>query len=206
MTTDPWELVNLAKDPAHAEMLKNLSAECDRWQLEVRDAHLLPEAMLDVAEQKSDSRWMVLHGPDGMARTEKILNAAKATARSVASQKKIEMPQLDPDPAVRWWQVMACSKAPTVSDFKSLLESEVKSDEPSIRIAAAGGLARLGDLATAAATLGELLSDKSTFVQHAAILEIDEAGPELIGLTKDKIKNISDNEYCQRLADHALNR
>ena len=162
--------------------------------------------MLDVAEQKSGSRWMVLHGPDGMARTEKLLNSAKATGRSVASQTTLEMPQLDPDPAVRWWQVMACSKAPNIGDFKALLEAEAKSDEPTIRIAAAGGLARLGDLATAAATLGELLSHKSEFVQHAAILEIDEAGPELIALTVDKIKNISDNEYCQRLADHALHR
>ncbi len=206
LNADPWELVNLAKDPSHAATLKALSAECDSWQLEVRDAHLLPEAMLDVAEQTAGSRWMVLHGPDGRARTEKLLNAAKATAHSVAGQSMVEMPQLDPDPAVRWWQVMACSKAPNVGDFKAMLEAEAKSDEPTIRIAAASGLARLGDLTTAAATLGELLSHNSVFVQHAAMLEIDEVGPELIALTEDKIKNISDNEYCQRLADHALNR
>ncbi len=206
LNADPWELVNLVKNPAHATTLKALSAECDHWQLEVRDAHLLPEAMLDAAEQTAGCRWMVLHGPDGMARTEKLLNAAKATSQSVAGQAKVEMPQLDIDPAVRWWQVMACSKAPNVGTFKALLEAEAKSDEPTIRIAAAGGLARMGDLTTAAATLAELLSHKSVFVQHAAMLEIDEGGPELIALTKDKIKNISNNEYCQRLADHALNR
>lgn len=206
LNADPWELVNLAQAPVHAATLEALSAECDRWQLEVRDAHLLPEALLDAAEQKTGSRWMVLHGPDGRARAEKLLNAAKATAQSVAAQSKIEMPQLDTDPAVRWWQVMACSKASNVGDFRTLLEAEAKSDEPTIRIAAAGGLARIEDLTTSAMTLGELLSHKSIFVQHAAILEIDEAGPELIALTKDRIKNISDNEYCQRLADHALNR
>ena len=206
LNADPWELVNLVKNPAHATTLKALSAECDHWQLEVRDAHLLPEAMLDAAEQTAGCRWMVLHGPDGMARTEKLLNTAKATSQSVAGQAKVEMPQLDIDPAVRWWQVMACSKAPNVGTFKALLEAEAKSDEPIIRIAAAGGLARMGDLTTAAATLEELLSHKSVFVQHAAMLEIDEAGPELIARTKDKIKSISDNEYCQRLADHALNR
>lgn len=206
LNADPWELVNLAKDPAHEATLKALSAECDRWQLDVRDAHLLPEVMLDAAEQKDGSRWMVLHGSDGMVRTEKLLNAAKATARTISDQTKIEMPQLDPDPAVRWWQVMACSKAPNVGAFKKLFEAEVNSDEPAIRIAAAGGLARLGDMKTAAATLGELLSHKSIFVQHAAMLEIDEAGPDLIALTKNQIETISDNEYCQRLADHALNR
>lgn len=206
LNADPWELVNLSKDPAHAETLKALSAECDRWQIEVRDAHLLPEIMLDAAEQTAGSRWQILHGNDGLARTKKLLNAAKSTAHSVANQSKVTMPQLDSDSAIRWWQVMACSKAPNVADFQSLLEAEMNSEEPAIRIAAAGGLARLGELQTAAATLGELLSHKSVFVQHAAILEIDEAGPELIALTKDQIKTISKNEYCQRLADHALSR
>ena len=73
-------------------------------------------------------------------------------------------------------------------------------------IAAAGGLARAGDLKTAAATLGELLGHENHFVQHAAILEIDEAGPDLIELTKVQIEAMSEDEYCQRLAAHALNR
>lgn len=102
--------------------------------------------------------------------------------------------------------VIACSKASNVADFKELLEKESKSAEPAIRIAAAGGLARAGDLKTAAATLGELLNSENHFVQHAAILEIDEAGPALIELTNEQIETMDGDEYCQRLADHALNR
>ena len=115
-------------------------------------------------------------------------------------------PGLDADPAVRWWQVMACSKAPNVADFTESLKKEPQSAEAAICIAAAGGLARGGDLPKAAATLGELLSHENQFVQHAAILEIDEAEQELIELTKERIRSMGDNEYCQRLADHALNR
>ena len=206
LNADPWELVNLAKDPAHAATLKSLSAECDRWQIATRDAHLLPEIMLDAGETAAGSRWQILHGADGLQRTEKLLAAAKSTAHSIASQSDLAMPELDADPVVRWWQVMACSKASNVADFKELLEKEAQSAEPAIRIAAAGGLARMGDLRTAAATLGELLGSENNFVQHAAILEIDEAGPELIELTKEQIKRVGDDEYCQRLADHALNR
>jgi len=102
--------------------------------------------------------------------------------------------------------VMECSKAPNVADFKTLLEKESKSAELAIRIAAAGGLARAGDLKSAAATLGELLGHENHCVQHAAILEIDEAGSELIELTREQIKTMRDDEYCRRLADHALNR
>jgi len=206
LNADPWELVNLAKDPAHAATLETLSAECDLWQIETGDAHLLPEILLDAGETEVGSRWQVLHVADGLHRTEKLLAAAKSTAQSTASQSDVAMPELDADAAVRWWQVMACSKAPNVADFKTLLEKESKSAELAIRIAAAGGLARAGDLKSAAATLGELLGHENHCVQHAAILEIDEAGSELIELTREQIKTMRDDEYCRRLADHALNR
>ena len=206
LNADPWELVNLAKDPAHAATLETLSAECDLWQIETGDAHLLPEILLDAGETEVGSRWQVLHVADGLHRTEKLLAAAKSTAQSTASQSDVAMPELDADPAVRWWQVMECSKAPNVADFKTLLEKESKSAELAIRIAAAGGLARAGDLKSAAATLGELLGHENHCVQHAAILEIDEAGSELIELTREQIKTMRDDEYCRRLADHALNR
>ena len=206
LNADPWELVNLAREPAHAATLKALSAECDRWQIETRDVHLLPEILLDAEETEVGSRWQILHAADGLQRSEKLLAAAKSTAQSIASHSDVALPELDADPAVRWWQVMACSKAPNVADFKIMLEKESKSAEPVIRIAAAGGLSRAGELKTAAATLGELLDHENHFVQHAAILEIDEAGSELIELTKERIKNLSDDDYCQRLVEHALNR
>jgi len=206
LNTDPWELVNLASDPAYAGTLEALAAECDRWQLESRDAHLLPEIMLDAGEKQFGSRWQILHGANGLLRTGKLLAAAKFTAQSVAAQVDIARPTLDPDRAVRWWQVMACSHSSNVADFRDLLEQEAKSDEPAIRIAAAGGLARAGDLASAAAILGDLLGDESQFVRHAAILEIDEFGPPLIEITKTQIESVGDYDYCRRLADHALNR
>jgi arylsulfatase A-like enzyme len=206
LNADPWELVNLAGDPAYAVQLKSLAAECDRWQLECRDAHLLPEIMLDTAEKEYGSRWQILQGDAGLLRTEDLLSVAKTSSRSIAAQSEISRPILDADPAVRWWQVMACSRASNVTEFRDLLHQETKSDEPAIRIAAAGGLARAGDVHAAAATLRDLLGHESHFVRHAAILEIDEFGQQLIELTKQQIENIGDDDYCRRLADHALNR
>ncbi|MCA9013575.1 MAG: sulfatase [Planctomycetaceae bacterium] len=206
LAADPWELTNLARDPKYSETLNELAAECDRWQLESRDAHLLPEILLDAAEKELGNRWQILHRPGGAERTQKLLAAAKLTARSIAAQTPVAMPILDVDPAVRWWQITACSKAPNVADFKELLLRETNSAEPAIRIAAAGGLARAGDLKSAAATLGALLGHENNFVRHAAILEIDEAGPEMTQLTQEQIRKIGDNDYCQRLAAHALDQ
>ena len=206
LNSDPWEMVNLAQELAHAATLRALSEECDRWQLECRDAHLLPESLLDTGEQEAGSRWDILRGPDGLQRAKSLLAAAKSTAHSIASKSPALLPTLDADPAVRWWQLMACSRAVNVAEFRDLLKSELKSDSAALRIAAAGGLARAHDLRDAAGVLGKLLGHESVFVRHAAILEIDEAGSQLIELTKQQIKLVGDDEYCERLADHALNR
>ena len=40
---DPYELNNLADDPAYREKLKELREECDRWMVETSDMGLIPE-------------------------------------------------------------------------------------------------------------------------------------------------------------------
>src|SRR5262249_43107587 len=41
---DPWEIRNLAAEPAHRKTLDRLRAELRRWMLEIRDLGFLPEA------------------------------------------------------------------------------------------------------------------------------------------------------------------
>ena len=43
---DPHEVNNLADDPAHAEKLAELRAECDRWLAAIDDVGLIPETEL----------------------------------------------------------------------------------------------------------------------------------------------------------------
>jgi hypothetical protein len=43
--TDPHELNNLAGDPAYADKLAELRAECDRWMEEIDDRGLMPESL-----------------------------------------------------------------------------------------------------------------------------------------------------------------
>ena len=44
--TDPYQLTNLAAQPAHAAHLKRLRAEMDRWQKEIPDLGAIPEKKL----------------------------------------------------------------------------------------------------------------------------------------------------------------
>jgi N-sulfoglucosamine sulfohydrolase len=45
--SDPYQIHNLASDPAHAATLSRLRTECERWMLEVGDVGLIPEPLLD---------------------------------------------------------------------------------------------------------------------------------------------------------------
>ncbi len=204
LNADPWELVNLAGRPEHRETLRNLSAECDGWQLSVRDAHLLPEIMLDEAEQSGKTRWQILQEPEGRERAEKLLAAAKETALLDPATAEQTAAALDSDPAVRWWQVTLAARAERPIARVAVLAAESKHSHPALRIAAAAGLARGGQSVDAAEVLGPTLQNASEFVRHAAILEIDEAGSPVIDLLRSEIAAAGDGEYVKRLMIHAM--
>jgi N-sulfoglucosamine sulfohydrolase len=41
---DPWEINNLADDPAFTEILNRMRTTCDEWIMQTRDAGFIPEA------------------------------------------------------------------------------------------------------------------------------------------------------------------
>ncbi len=202
ITSDPWELNNLADDPAHQATLTALRTECDDWQIRVRDAHLLPEIMLDEAEQQLGNRWQILHGPDGELRTRSLLEAAKMTSHLDENTANELSSKLSEDPAIRWWQLSLISHATHAQLRNETLSREASSQFPALQIAAAG-LARSGQAEAAAATLRPLLANPNQFVRHAAMLEIDEAGPNVITLLRDTLSAGNNEEYVRRLMEHA---
>ena len=203
LNADPWELANLAARPEHQETLRRLGEECDRWQLSVRDTHLLPEIMLDEAERSGGNRWQILQEPEGRERTLQLLAAAKETARLDPASAAQTATDLSDDPAVRWWQVTRMARAQHPELRLETLMAESKHAHPAIRIAAAAGLARGGQPAVAAEILGTALQNDSEFVRHAAILEVDEAGSAVIELLDSEIAAAGDGEYVKRLMIHA---
>lgn len=53
---DPWEMTNLADDPAYADDLKRLRSECDRWVRDVGDMADLSEAEMKRIWYPNDER------------------------------------------------------------------------------------------------------------------------------------------------------
>jgi len=60
--TDPHEVENVADDPAHAEILERLREELERWQVEIGDTGMVPEAVL-IEELRPDGKKAVTQSP-----------------------------------------------------------------------------------------------------------------------------------------------
>lgn len=206
LNEDPWELKNLALSPEHEQILNTLRQTLDDWQVNTGDVHLLPEIMLDEAQQLSGDRESIFHGESGRIRLKQLLGAAKLASHLQASDAVTSVEQLSPDPGIRWWQVSLTAHAQDVQNHLSLLQQEAKHSHPAIRISAAGGLARAGKTAEAALVLKALLASDNDFIRHAAILEIDEAGAPLINAMSVDLKSFDpkDHEYSSRLLQHVM--
>jgi hypothetical protein len=70
-------------------------------------------------------------------------------------------------------------------------------------LAAAAGLARANKTEDAAAVFKALIKSENTYVRHAAMLEIDEAGEQIINSMRDNITAGPNEEYVRRLYEHA---
>lgn len=214
--TDPWELKNLAADPAYADTLSRLSKECDRWQLDMRDAHLIPEIILDEEEQTAGSRWAILHNGDaGLERTKRLLELAKRansvdlndTSAVQAAAGQFILATDDDDPAIRWWGVTGLTNIATASEeAKAKIASAAADKSPSVSIAGARGLHKISSTALAVTTLREHLKSASEFVRHAALIELDEIGAAAAEAKAEveSLRKASKNANIRNVADHLL--
>jgi len=206
LEADPWELVNLAARPEQQQTLQTLRLECDRWQTEVRDAHLLPEAMLDEGEQRLGNRWQILHCPGGEQRTVELLKAAKQAARLEEKTADAVSQSMAEDRAVRWWQMMLLTNSPHPEHRMESFRMQLNSEEPLIKLAAAMGLSRASQSSESLTALRDLLDSGNQFVRHATLLGIDEAGLAVIDPLRTLLTAGKDEEYGRRLCEHALNQ
>ncbi|MHC4249552.1 MAG: sulfatase family protein [Planctomycetota bacterium] len=101
---DPYEVRNLAADPAHRQVLERLRAAMDGWMLESRDTGLVPEGELEEREAAAGSRYAVLHQPGSERLLKHLMEVARAAGAAKPEHKALFTEALsDRDAAVRYW-------------------------------------------------------------------------------------------------------
>jgi len=206
---DPWELVNRVDDPELAGVLEELRGECDRWQSAEPDVQLLPEALLErEAASAGIPRGLLFGGELGRERLQRVLRAAQAAARGEGIGVAAWAGELDV--AVRWWRLEGIWRRISVGVQVSagdleLLRAGARDEDPVVRLSAAGGLARVGEVQLAAdicrGVLGVAGDDE--ILLTAVMRVVDEAGGGLFAAMRGDLSERRGGEYFDRLFQHS---
>ena len=209
---DPFEIHNLADDPAFSQRLSEMRHALSKWQNEIGDVGLIPEAEIEILEQDAGSRFAILQSTTKNSSTEKRLALLVDIATS-ASEGPAGIPKLldalqNEDASIRYWAATGIGNIgpAATSTLKHVAES-LNDPSPSVRIAAARAVAKLGSPEEALPVLeAELQSDHQWGRLAAAIVldEMDEeARPALPSLQQALLNQ--PNKYIVRVANRAIN-
>lgn len=210
LDADPHEIHNLADSPApeHRQALERLRAAHQRWVLETRDTGLVPEPELIARESVLGSRYAILRQADGDALARRLLDTAAAAGDESADVRSLASALDDPDAAVRYWAAIGLAGAAGPSaESLARLRQALADDSPAVQLAAAGALARLGQVSQAIDPLTRLLASDQQWVRLGAALALDEMGEHARPAVEVLRKALEDrqNKYVVRVANRALN-
>ena len=151
---DPWELKNLASDPAHAATLRRMRAANLDWLAQIRDTGFFPEWRMAQLAAAGAAPWDAARD-ESLYPFARVLETAELVGRpgtAAESAKRLA----DRDPSVRWWAAVGlrAAGAEAVAAHRAALEAALEDDGPPVRIEAAACLAA-SDGAMAALKGGE---------------------------------------------------
>ena len=202
-TNDPWEIHNLASDPAHAERLATLRGRLRAKMIEVADTGLIPEPMFaELAPGKPVATWLAGHKAEIPA----LVDLAFAASDGNAKNLDRFLPLLaGNDPVSRYWAAQGClilgkSAAPASDALADLL------DDPhsAIRVSAALALAASGKRDQGeSALLNEFqraVDEKSQQNAAHALTHINAQNKIPDQWIESTLQNTGSGEYAKRLA------
>lgn len=204
---DPWEVKNLATNPAYADVLKRMRSEMDRWMREIQDTGLMPEGEMSTKNAETPS-YNYVHSDD--YQFDKIKKAADlASIGDVSKIDDIIGLLQDPNPTVRYWGAIGClilkdAAIPAQEDLLLLL----KDSSPDVRIAAAEALCHLGSQEEAVPVLLDAVDSDNLMVRVHALNSLYILGGDIARAAIPKAQAIADSQegrsYDLRAAQRLL--
>lgn len=201
---DPWEIQNLASDPAHAERLETMRGRLRAKMIEVADTGLVPEPMFsELAPGKPVATWLADHKAEIPA----LVDLAFAASDGNAKNLDRFLPLLaGNDPVSRYWATQGClvlgkSAEPARDALVKLL------DDPhsAIRVSAALALVASGKRDQGESALLEefqrAVDDKSQQNAAHALTHINAQNKIPDQWIESTLQNTGSGEYAKRLAN-----
>jgi arylsulfatase A-like enzyme len=202
--SDPWEIKNLAADPAHAERLATLRNRLKKTMAETFDTGLIPEPMFN---RLAGSGTIREYARSPEFRLQPVLDLAfLATSNNPADLPAFITAMSAADPVERYWAIQGClTLGPAAAPATAALLKTLEDKEPANRIAAAHALHLAGrqDEAKAAllATLDQPLNQEETQYLLNALTSVNALETIPDAWVRKVRANKKANEYIKRIAD-----
>lgn len=202
---DPWEVNNLAGDPAYNDVLEQMRKANRQWVSRINDTGFIPEAdRIDRAGETPMYDYM----RSGQIELEPILDAAEtATLGKAENLETLQSFLENEESAIRYWGatgmlILGEEAAPAKNDLIAALDDE----SANVVTVAAEALYNLGEEQKGKEALLGVLENPNEFARCHALNAIDcieEKSPELINGVVEMIKNspeMTRNRYDLRAA------
>jgi uncharacterized sulfatase len=215
LENDFHEVNNLADNPEHAGKLAEMRTALKDWQNEIGDVGLIPEAEIEIEEKQAGSRYDILHDrPDSAQLLERLVTIATQASSGPDQLDDLIAGLQDENASVRYWSATGIGNigpdvatAQAANQTRTAIKRCLTDTSPSVRIAAARAIARLGNPTAAIKILQQELVSDHQWGRLAAAIVLDEMDDEakpatdaLQGALKDQ-----PNKYIVRVANRALN-
>ena len=172
LQSDPYELVNLAQAPKSQERLVAMRKVLSRRMTETRDMGLIPEPILEDVGREAGNKYLAFLDNDHSDQTLRLIDVITA-GEANDSAKLLDFAKSS-DPSTRYWAAVWLGVNKTATGKATLLKLTVD-PVPTVRVAAAQALCKLGDLNTLK-LLVEHIKDPNLLVGMFALRAIEELG------------------------------
>lgn len=209
LQNDPHEIHNLAGDAKYQDKLAELRAALSRWQQEIGDLGLIPEAEIAIREARAGSRYAILHQAAGAAGLlDRLVRIAGRASAGEDARGELVAALSDDDAAIRYWGATGLGNlGQAAASTQPALTAALNDPSPSVRIAAARGLASIGETSAAIETLVAELQSEHPWGRLAAAIVLDEMDEDArTALPALRAALVAQpNKYIVRVANRAIN-
>lgn len=210
IAVDPHEVNNLADSPDHRETLLRMRKANREHLIKTHDTGFLPESEMIARASASGSTIYDMVRDASKYPMEQIMQAAElASGRDPKAVPKLIALLKEKDPALRYWGATGCAVlGKEAAKAAEALTKTLKDSTPSVRIAAAEALCKLGRPEQAVPVLEAALSNPTAKVALHAINVLEEVGADAkpaAEAIRNAAKNARDH-YVKRAAGWAAKR
>jgi arylsulfatase A-like enzyme len=171
---DPWEVNNLAGDPAYGPVLERMREANRGWMLRIMDTGFIPEAEL-IERTKDMSAYDYMRS--GSVDLAALIEAAEEASNHDADVDLLKTYLHADDPAIRYWGATGLlilgEKARPAMD---VLRSAAADESANVAVVAAEALYNLGDKEMAKTTFTRALHHPNEFARTHALNAVDVIG------------------------------